>query len=334
MTIPQPRFVTNFKVAGTKSFRLAASKFLGEYCGNAQNPPACVMELFEARPGHKFVQPDQSGAEALVVANLAPRGKYLELFEAGIKPHTFLAMHLFAESHPEWFEGIQPREVYFAAPTAKDLSTLEGYWKLDSKIKKSGAPYALGKMTVHASSYCMGWKTFIGNALLQSSGALVLTAAQSKAFLAMFHALYPEISVWQQETIFLAGRNRELVNLLNYPRRFERNLTQSYTREIVSWIPQSTVGCITTLAILNCDEYIKSSGKRWNILNNKHDSLLLEVPEADVAEAAAYSVKAIKSIDLTGRHGVFNMKSEIKVGDNWGDYHEKYNPKGMKEYII
>lgn len=42
-----------------------------------------------------FVQVDQSGAEALIVAYCCVNGAYRSLFTNGIKPHTFLAMHLF-----------------------------------------------------------------------------------------------------------------------------------------------------------------------------------------------------------------------------------------------
>lgn len=44
-----------------------------------------------------FVQVDQSGAEALIVAYCCEAGAYRSLFTNGIKPHTFLGMHLFKD---------------------------------------------------------------------------------------------------------------------------------------------------------------------------------------------------------------------------------------------
>lgn len=330
-----PRFVTNFKVTGTKSYRLAASKFLGEFGGNSQQTPPILLKLLKARPGHSFVQPDQSGAEALIVAHLAPPGNYRKLFAYKVKPHTFLALHLFYEQYPQWFEGTPGAAAFVNDKDPEKFTSIAGWPEVNRRIADTYAPYYIGKRTAHARSYKMGWKTFQDAVLRDSEGAMVLSAKDAKRFLGMFDELFPEIIQWQNEVIFNARRDRELCNLFGYPRRFEQTFNHSYEREIVSWIPQSTVGCLTTEAILLLDEFIKKEKKPWNILNQKHDSLLLEVPDADIAEAARRSVEAIRSFELTGRDGVkFRMKSEVQVGKNWGKYHEKYNPEGMKEYKL
>ncbi len=146
----QPRFVSNFKVAGTKSFRLAAAKFMGEFGGNAQNPAECVLKILRSRKGYKLVQADQSGAEALVVANLAPPGKYLDLFSAGVKPHVFVALHLFALSKPEWFEGIAPAGQFLLAKSASELVSVPSWKVLRKRISESDPEYYIGKRVVHA----------------------------------------------------------------------------------------------------------------------------------------------------------------------------------------
>jgi hypothetical protein len=294
-----------------------------------------LLRLLRARPGHSFVQPDQSGAEALIVANLAPPGNYRNLFKYKVKPHTFLALHLFHEQYPQWFQGTAPAANFVAEKDPEKFTTYDGWGDINSRIGNTYAPYYIGKRTAHARSYKMGWKTFQDAVLRDSEGAMVLSAKDAKRFLSMFDELFPEIILWQNEVIFIARKDRGLYNLFGYPRRFEQTFNASYEREIVSWIPQSTVGCLTTEAILILDQYIRERRKPWNILNNKHDSLLLEVPDADIAESAARSVDAIRSFELTGRDGVtFRMKSEVQVGKTWGKYHEKYNPDGMKDYKL
>lgn len=330
--IPSPRAVTTFKPAGTKSYRLAAAKFMGDFGMNLQNPAECVLRLLRARPGHKLVQPDQSGAEALIVASLAPPGRYRQLFACKVKPHTFLALHLFADQNPQWFANCAPAADFLAAREPADLVKLAGWSDVNKRVQNTYIPYYIGKRTAHARSYKMGWKTFQDSVLKDSEGKLVLTPAECKRFLSMFDELFPEIGQWQNEVIFMARRDRQLANLFGYPRRFERIFTASYEREIISWIPQSTVGCLTTNAILDLDAMIKREGLRWNILNNKHDSLLLEVPDADVARAVNDSAGAIMAFELTGRDGIkFRMKSSVQVGDNWAKYNEKYNPGGMRD---
>jgi hypothetical protein len=332
MKIPTPRFVTTFKVAGTKSYRLAASKFMDDFGGNAQNPAECVLRLLRARAGHSFVQPDQSGAEALIVAMLAPPGNYRRLFEYKVKPHTFLALHLFYDTQPQWFHDIEPAREYVSNTDPAIFTKLPGWKTLNSRIQHTYIPYYVGKRTAHARSYKMGWRTFQTSVLKDSEGRVALSAADAKRFLEMFDMLFPEIIQWQNEVIFTARRDRELVNLFGYPRRFEQIFHAGYEREIVSWIPQSTVGCLTTEAILALDAEMPPT---WNILNNKHDSLLLEVPDADVDAAARMSSDKIKSFELTGRDGImFRMKSSVQVGKNWAKHDEKNNPAGMKDYDL
>jgi hypothetical protein len=329
-----PRAITNFKVAGTKSYRLSAAQ-LFDLGLNLQNPDEEILCLLQARKGCSFVQPDQSGAESAVVANLAPPGRYLDLLNVGEKPHTLIALHLFATTNPQWFSEILPKEVYLNELIPSELVKLPHWRTLKKRIADSGKPYKVGKMVVHMSSYGGGWKTFMDNALKQSKGALIMTAAEAKTFLEMFHKLFPEIKQWQQEVIFTARKYRELTNMFGYPRRFERIFTSSYEREIISWIPQSTVGCLSTEAIFIVEDYIQQEKKRWNLLNQKHDSILLEVPDSEISEAAKVASDAIKSFVLTGRDGkTFRMKSSICVGRNWGHYDAEHNPNGMKELSI
>ena len=51
-----------------------------------------MMEIYGPKPGNIFVQPDQAGAEALVVAYLCPPGQFRSLFLNGIKPHTLMQL--------------------------------------------------------------------------------------------------------------------------------------------------------------------------------------------------------------------------------------------------
>ena len=70
MPTPHIHCLTSLKVAGTGSFRLASGQFLGNYGANLQNPDKEALDIYIAPPGMSFVQCDQSGAEALIVAYL------------------------------------------------------------------------------------------------------------------------------------------------------------------------------------------------------------------------------------------------------------------------
>ena len=328
MPTPHIHCLTSLKVAGTGSFRLASGQFLGDYGANLQNPDKEALDIYIAPPGLSFVQCDQSGAEALIVAYLTRPGKYRELFNVGIKPHTFIALHIFCESmqliwplagkSPSYWKSLSPSEL------RKDPD-----WKpLDKAIKSSDKEYKIGKMVCHASSYRMRERTFQLQTLKQSHGTLTLSLQECKVFLGFFATLFPEIIEWQDEIEFNIRAKRELRNLFGYPRRFERTITDSYIREGISWIPQSTVGCITHAAINRYNRERPSN--TLPAINNKHDSFLALVLDNDISTTAKLMQDCL-AISLTGRDGInFTMKSEAQAGKNWGKY-SKENPNGMRD---
>lgn len=317
-------FVTQFKPAGTRSFRLASSKLFGEFGGNAQNWKKDSLRFLEARRGCSFVQADQAGAEALVVAYDAPPGRFRRLFENSIKPHTYMAMHLFADR----FLADHDRNDYWLAEPS-DIKKLPDWPALKEVINNSGVPYDLGKRIIHASNYRMGPRTFAFNTLKQTEGKLVLTIKQCEEYLAMFRIIFPEIVEWQNEIEQRVMRDRKLVNLFGYPRAFERNITDEYIREAISWIPQSTVGTITNIACSRFQYKYGEKRKQWRLLNNKHDSFMVECPDADIADVSSIMVDLL-AVRLKGRDTEYTMRSEVQVGKNWGKYNENYNPEGMR----
>lgn len=303
---------------------------------NCQNSPKVQLTTLQARPGKVFVQADQSGAEALAVANLARPGRYRELFAANIKPHTFLALHIFGRNKPQWFSGLpKPIEAYITELSPLVLKELPGWKELNERIKDSDdtepdRPYYSGKRTAHARSYKMGWKTFQQAVLKDTGGLLVLTPADAKRFLATFDELFPEIIEWQHEVVAEAKATGMLRNLFGFPRECAGLFTHSYERDLISWKPQSTIACITHEGVLYLNRFTREHKLDWTLLNQKHDSLLLEVPEAE-AEKACEEASRSMSITLVGRDNTqFTMKSETQVGKNWGRYHATKNPDGMR----
>lgn len=322
-----PRYTGAFRCAGTRSFRLASGKFF-DFGGNVQNPVKPLLQCLEARAGYSFLQPDQSGAEALIVAYLCRPGRYRALFRAGIKPHVFLALHIFRRA--EWFIGLPlTSKEYLEELDPEKLARLPGWKELDKRIKNSdydpARPYFCGKRVAHARAYKMGWFTFMINLLKDTHGELVIDAKEAKRLLAVYDELFPEVLEWQQEIINEVRENRVLCNLFGFPREFNRIFTDGYEREAISFKPQSTVGCITHEAVIKVT--------RWPALNNKHDSALWEVRDEEIPEAAPIIGNAMK-IELTGRDGVkFRMGSSLKIGKNWADaLPDGTNPLGMKEY--
>lgn len=90
-----------YKIAGTKTFRLSSSKIFGKWGGNLQNIEKSMREIYIPDEGKIFVQVDQSGAEALIVAYISEAGRFRQLFENNIKPHVYVALRLFKDVWPK-----------------------------------------------------------------------------------------------------------------------------------------------------------------------------------------------------------------------------------------
>ena len=322
-TLSDGVITTGIKIAGTKSFRLSCSKLLGIYGVNLQNPPEGLLRCIKPRSSlNTFCQVDQSGAESLVVAYESEAGLYRRLAEEGVKPHVYVALHLFIDK----FRASHPRDRYWKKDPA-ELKSLPEWKDLLKQIKNSGAPYKLGKMTNHARSYKMKWPTFQLSVLTQSEGKLALSNAESKDFLQIWDELFPEVLAWQDKTEATVLETRRLVNLFGYPRDFFGKMNDSLIREAISWVPQSSVGVITHIAYRKAWDTFPSS---WKLLGQKHDSFLCECPITDSPDCCKAMSKCIE-LDLTSTTGnKFKMKSEASTGLNLAKYSPD-NLDGMKE---
>lgn len=316
---------TQLKPAGTRSYRLASSQ-LFDLGINSQNYDKESADIYEAPPGWSFFQRDQAGAEALVVAYEAKAGRYRALFENKLKPHTYVALHLFLDK----FRKAHPRDRYWLR-TAPELQALPEWAELSNYIqKKSKFEYDIGKRTGHASNYKMGPNTFREQALKESEGSLIMTFDEAKYYLDIYKQLFPEIVEWQIEIEHEIRTKRLLRNLFGFPRSFERLITDSYIREAISWIPQSTVGCITHRAYRATFDYVQAHKLPWRLVSNKHDSYAVLAPDSEQEHVRAIMAKHI-GLHLVGKRGEFTMVSDFQVGKNLKKYHETENPLGMRE---
>ena len=307
-----PRFLTSFNLAGTKSFRLSASMLFNYYGNNAQNINKDSSEIFISDPDTSFVQIDQSGAEALIVAYDAPKGRLRELFDLGVKSHFYVCLLLFIK---DWKNKVEDIDYLKLKPA--ELVARPEWPALCKEMKENKANYDTAKTCCHSANYGTAARKYQVTVLKLSRGRIKLTYQEAEHYLGFYHALLPEIRMWHGQIEGEIKNTRVLRNFFGYPRRFEGLLNDSYMREAYSWIPQSTVGCITHQATIELNDYIQKEKKPWHIMNNKHDSYLLQVPDSEVEEAKAIGIKfmARKLVNRTGEE--FQMKAEATVGKNW-----------------
>jgi len=344
--LDRPRDTGQYIISGTNTFRLGCRKILSSlhdtplinYGGNRQNIEKSMRRIWVADNGYKLLQRDQAGAEALIVAYLCLDGNYRALFRNGIKPHTFVALHVFKEQFKRYYD---PIKIDIACNTKiDDLKKLDFWKELDKLIRSSDKwhhnerYYFIAKKIVHASSYGMGANKYRMSVLEESGGMVVLSKLDAEYHLMVFFKLFPEIHTWHSKIYEQVKKHKELRNLFGFPFKFTGFIDDSMIREAYAFIPQSTVGSITNIAVTEMQDYIENNNKNWHILNNSHDSMLVEAPDndKDIEECSLIMKQFIEKEFISPIDKVkFKMRSGLAIGYNWADYDENKNKEGLKE---
>lgn len=328
----QPRNTTLIKLAGTETFRAASSAFF-EYGTNLQNISKDMRHLYYADDGKVLVQTDQSGAEALIVAYLCEAGRFRDLFLNNVKPHVFVAMHVFLDKWKLLCKDVDP--MGFVSTPIPELQKREGWKILDNIIKESDnwqaseRYYYIAKMICHASNYGMRAAAFMLNVLEKSRGQIVLTKQQAEDYLMRYHSLFPEIQRWHRLVERTLTEHKVLHNLFGFPRALTGQFDANDAKEWYAFSPQSTVGCITHIAATLLQRYIESNGRDWDLLGNCHDSYLAQCPIGEEVELGRV-MKEFMEQELTSPRGEkFRMRSETQAGRNWSPYKKNKNEDGL-----
>lgn len=335
---------TLYKIGGTKTFRLASTKRFGKHGSNLQNLEKGMREIYIPDDGMIFVQVDQSGAEALIVAYLCRAAQYRKLFENNVKPHSYLAMHLFKDVWPKKMREhrlLTADDVFdinelIASPI--DQLKKHVHWKnLDLIIKDSDnwslteRYYYLAKQTEHSSNYDIQPPTFRMNILEKSGGKIVISAPDSEKFLGLKHSLFPEIKDLHERIKHQVETTKMLYNLHGHPYTITQPyIMESQWKELYAWMPQSTVAEITRKAYVALYQYIVKEKRRWDILADTHDSYLCQCPIGEEQECGAKMQEFMNQRFVSPVDGVeFSMRSEAQAGFNWSPAKKDKNQTGL-----
>jgi len=150
-----------YNLAGTDTFRLSSRALLKfrtdkGFGTNLQNISKDQRDLYIADESKIFIQCDQAGAEALIVAYLCRPGAYRDLFEANVKCHSYVALHLFAN---EWSKRYKRKESIneLLKLKPKEFKTHPDWFLISDLIKDSDdwpakeRYYFIAKMVTHSS---------------------------------------------------------------------------------------------------------------------------------------------------------------------------------------
>lgn len=345
-----PRNTCIYGLGHTKSTRRNSSGLEIDYVEkivkgtNLQNIEKLARKLYIADFGKAFVQRDQSGAEALIVAYLCRAGRYRELFNNNIKSHVYVALHVFAnvwEQEMNQYAGDIKLDIKeFTSLAIPDLPKHPQWKSLNKLIKKSDEwpaekrYYYIAKQICHSSNYDIKPNAFSLNTLIKSKGRIVIKKQEAEKYLEFYHSTFPEIREWHRDVRSSLEKSPILYNLFNHPYYFDVNKfngEDKLFKEIYAIIPQSTVATITAQAVSNTYDYIVKNKLQWDILADTHDSFMTQCPTEEI-EHCNRIMKQYLNVQLTAPRGeVFSMKSEGMAGFNWAPYKEGINDNGLKE---
>jgi hypothetical protein len=288
-----------------------------------------------------FLQADQSGAEALIVAFDSEAGDYRQLFINNVKVHVYVAMKL--------FKDVWPLKMREKSGLNLDIETLDNtpipklklnpQWReLDLLIKDSDnwplteRFYYFAKQTVHSGNYDIQWAKFILNVLEKSGGKINIPEHEGKRFLETYRGLFPEIPERNRRVRRQVDETKLIYNLFGFPYQITNyNITEHGYKEYYAWGPQSTVGEITRIAFTRLQEIIEENRYKWDILADTHDSYLVQCPLRDTSTCKK-AMQECMNQELTSLVDgtVFRMKSECQCGFNWSKK-KSNNLLGLRE---
>jgi len=284
-------------VAGTVTGRRSSRRHTFSLGGNNQNFPKysseanAFREALIARPGRIFLFVDQVKAEEWPVSALAQNLAALEELKQGVNRHLNLASYLFSIPTQQLKEAID----------RKDLDAVLCYF--------------LAKKTRHANNYGMRPLRMSeqlaaeGHSISKDVCATMLEKVNNAdpSVQQVFHEYVRQEATSTKMLRTPLGRERQVLGLRQGDKNYD------LMNELFSYIPQSTVGDNTGLAIVfldACNDYILQDG---------HDSLCQEVPEDEALLAKCFkdTKKAFNRI-IVFHNGIdINIPIEAELGYDW-----------------
>ncbi len=334
-------YLSNHNVAATLTGRRGSKKTIWGIGGNDQNFPSrgrlsdLWKECIIARMDKLFFFVDQVSAEDWPVQALSNNTTALEQMRLGINRHYIFASQIF---------GVTVDDLKAARNNKDSLYTKE-------QQDTAEMQYYMGKKGRHSNNYGMQPTRF--SEALASEGGFTVPVDACKNILAIVDRIDPNVKrifhKYIQEELAKPthmlrtplGRERSFLGL----RSGEKNY--SILNEAYSYIPQSTVGDNTGLAVCfleQCHPYILQDG---------HDSLCQEIPdiESEVRQVFKNTEKAFKrtigfhngidiEIPIEGAIG-YNWKDKVKIEkyteeclmDAYKELHDKYQSRVCEEAV-
>lgn len=135
--------------------------------------------------------------------------------------------------------------------------------------EKSDIKYYYAKQGVHLTNY--------GGTAIVLAKTLNITIREAEQFQTAWFDKHRPIKNWHNRTFMELSTRRFVENIFGY-RRFYFDRIENLLKEALAWIPQSTVGVSTDIAMLNIVEHPDTNRLGIQFLQQGHDSALFQWP--------------------------------------------------------
>lgn len=323
------RLRCSYNPRGTRTGRLSSSKTIYDTGTNQQNLPPEFKKFLVADEGCIFVEMDKRQAEWVVVAYLSEDANMLDVVENGLDPHTHTAQLMFNISP----ELIKAEAKMVSSSTDPDfikaqraiLSESIGT-ELSHSLPRTMSIRQCGKKSNHGLNYDEGYSGF---SLINE-----IEIPESKRIVELYHTIYPNIrQKWYKRIQADLARDRTVTNCFGRKYYFLDAWGDSLFKAAYAYQPQSTVVDGLNLGMQSIYNSKLSILSNVEILTQVHDSILIQIPISDLPNLYAICKQCddYVSPDMTYYGRTFKLKTDFKIGLNWGAYNSERNPDGMRD---
>lgn len=186
----------------------------------------------------------------------------------------------------------------------------------------------IGKQNNHASSYDMGpdKQAQVINKKSDQPPYVTVTVAQCRVYQKDWHRLFSNIHQWHDEVKYQLNQNMTLITPYGRKRVFYGAWDKQLWKEAYAHTPQSTVsdhfhGCIQTdLGIKGglLGIYKNVVTPEICIINDAHDSCMLEVPRNSALEIGERVRSQLKRPLVVNGESI-TIPVDLEIGERWGE---------------
>jgi DNA polymerase I-like protein with 3'-5' exonuclease and polymerase domains len=297
------RLRTNFNIHGTTSGRLSSSGKLNLQQLPRDNP--AVKGSIKASPGHKIVSVDLQTGEVYFAAALSGDKGLCDIFKTGGDFHSTIAKKVF---------------------------------KLDCDVENVKAEFPLLRQASKAITFSLLYGSGaqnISDTVNKEAKSLGIdyhfTLQEAQEAMKDYFKAFPKLKRWiEDKKEFIAtngyiysyfGRKRRLANVLST----DTGIRAHAIRSGFNFLIQSVSSDVNLLGAIDMQNYIKNTGMKARIFALVHDSILAEVPDAEVdhyVEKLKSFIQKDRGCSIPG----YPIGCDFEVGDDYsfGKFEKTY----------